>query len=348
MVVTPHLRSLIDPVDPIRPDPIRPDPIRRQFLPSPEEGADGPGESPDPLEEGRVEAVPHLLHRYPDRVLLLATDRCAAHCRFCFRRETTGRRGWAIGDRGLARAAAYVASRAEIMEVIISGGDPLMLPRSRLWAVLSAFAPASLGREVALRLHTRVPMAWPRRVTAHLAEGLASLGRPRVVLHLNHPRELAPECLEAVGRLQRAGLEMLSQGVLLKGVNDDPQTLAELWGRQGRAGIRPHYLFQPDLARGTAHFRVDLERALGIYRRARELHGPGSGSAERPLGGGVPGFALDLPGGGGKVLLEECRLRRESGGFYRIEAPGGAWALYPAGEGCGARGTEAIRTPAPA
>jgi lysine 2,3-aminomutase len=310
-VITPHLRSLIDPQDPT-------DPIALQFVPTALEQSVCPGESPDPLDERRVEVVPRLLHRYPDRVLLLVTRRCAAYCRFCFRRETTGSSG-DIRPWQLRTAATYVAAHPEIREVILSGGDPLMLPPARLAAVLGAFRrPGS--EEPALRIHTRLPVALPDRVTEGLAESLGAYRPLRMVLHVNHPRELTPQLLEAAGRLRRAGLELLSQGVLLRGVNDHVQTLAELWRRLTAAGIRPHYLFQPDLARGTAHFRLDLELARRLYAAAAALAYPAAI---------IPPFALDLPGGLGKALLAECRVSRVHEELYRVEAPDGRSALYP-------------------
>ncbi|MBN1835003.1 MAG: radical SAM protein [Spirochaetales bacterium] len=340
--VTAHLRSLMSPSDPR-------DPICRQFTPSADESRTAPGESADPLEESEVEKAPRLLHRYPDRALLLVTDRCAAYCRYCFRRESTGRRRGGISDPELRAAAVYVGSRPEVRELILSGGDPLTLPGWRLAAIARTFRDAcaaqnsggsgpragapghrgSQARELAVRIHTRVPVVAPQRVTGRLVEHLEGVGALRVVIQVNHPRELCPPCREAVAAFQSAGIPVLSQGVLLRGVNDDPEILSELWSRLAEAGVRPHHLFQLDLARGTGHFRVDLTRALGIYGEAVGRAGARGGAA-------VPDFALDLPGGGGKVLLEDCRILRADPGFYRVEAPDGRWALYPAGEGTGA------------
>jgi len=324
--VTPHLRALMDPLDPE-------DPIRRQFLPSPAEASVGPGESEDPLGERGIEAAPRLLHRYPDRVLLLVTDRCAAYCRFCFRRESAGRGGRPISDRELRAAAAYVGAHPEVREIILSGGDPLTLPGRRLSATLEAFRgrePAASGsdstRKLGFRIHTRVPVVAPGRLTPELVERLKEAASLRVVLHVNHPRELGRRCLEAVLTLQAAGVPVLSQGVLLKGVNDEPGTLAELWLRLAEAGIGAHHLFHPDLARGTAHFRVNLERALRVYREAAAMAAAGGRAAA------VPRFSLDLPGGGGKVSLQDCRILRESRGFYRVETPDGRSGLYPVDE----------------
>jgi lysine 2,3-aminomutase len=319
-VITSHLRSLIDSGDPE-------DPVGRQFIPNVLERSVCRGESPDPLGERRAEAVPGLLHRYPDRVLVLVTDRCAAYCRFCFRRESAGRGLRSLGERQLRGTAAYVAAHPEVREVILSGGDPLMLSTERLLEVLAAFrgletvgpAPA---RRLAFRLHTRVPVALPGRITPRLVERLGSLPLLRLVVQVNHPRELAPECVAALRRFQEAGVATLSQGVLLRGVNDDPRVLAELWKRLAAGRIRPHHLFQMDLARGTGHFRVDLQRALAIYRDAVRM------VAAKDA---VPDFALDLPGGGGKVLLPDCNIYRHNSGYYRVESPDGRSALYPIG-----------------
>jgi lysine 2,3-aminomutase len=168
---------------------------------------------------------------------------------------------------------------------------------------------------------------------------LSAVEALRVVVHVNHPRELAPECLLALRRFQEAGIPVMSQGVLLRGVNDDPRILAELWRLLGEAAVKPRYLFQLDPARGTAHFRVDLRRALRIYGKARELcemgvePPPGVLDGATPSVPRAPSFALDLPGGGGKVPVDECTIVRENAQFYRVVAPGGASALYPAGGG---------------
>jgi lysine 2,3-aminomutase len=312
--VTRHLLALMDPADPG-------DPIRRQFLPTAAELSPAAGELEDPLGEREVEPVPGLLHRYPDRALLLVTGRCAAYCRHCFRRRSPGRRRAFLGRAGLERAAAYLAAHPEVRELILSGGDPLLLSDARLRAVFTLFRRRRPG--LALRLHTRLPVVQPRRVTPALAGLLAAFAPLRLAVQVNHPRELAPTCRQALGLLTAAGVPLLSQSVLLAGVNDSAETLAALFAALGRAGVRPYYLFQPDLARGTAHFRPAPARGLELYRAAAALC---------PA---APRYMLDLPGGGGKVPVDPELLREREGEMHLLRRGGGLTAArYPAGEGC--------------
>jgi len=247
-----------------------------------------PEELADPLGEEIVQPVPGLLHRYRDRVLLLTTGRCAAYCRHCFRRRLSGR----AGQAAFPAAAEYVRKHTEVRELILSGGEPLLLPDTKLEGLLAGFRRAR--PDLAFRIHTRMPVALPARVTRVLAALLGRFQPLRVAVQVNHPRELAPAAREAVRRLQAEGLPVLSQSVLLRGVNDRPDVLAELFRALTAAGIRPYYLFQPDLARGTAHFRTPLPRGLELVAEARALCG----------GGPVPRYVQDLPGAGGKVPLE--------------------------------------------
>ncbi len=310
--VTRHLLALMDPADPG-------DPIRRQFLPTAAELSCGAGELEDPLGEREVQPVPGLLHRYPDRALLLVTDRCAAYCRHCFRRRSSGRKRACLGRAELERAAAYLAVHPEVRELILSGGDPLLLSDARLRALFTLFRR---GRpELALRVHTRLPVVLPRRVTPALARLLAAFGPLRLAVQVNHARELDPACRGALGLLAEAGVPLLSQSVLLAGVNDSVEILAELFAALSSAGVRPYYLFQPDLARGTAHFRPAPARGLELYRAAAALCP------------GAPRFMLDLPGGGGKVPVEPDLLRELEGGLHLLRRNGRVVASYPAGEG---------------
>jgi lysine 2,3-aminomutase len=311
--VTRHYASLADPAD-------AQDPIRRQFVPRLEELERGPGELPDPLGEQDCQPVPKLLHRYPDRALLLVTDLCATYCRHCFRRRSTGQAGWVLSAAQAEAAAAYVASHREIRELILSGGDPLMLGDAALQAVLRVFRAAR--PELSFRIHTRLPVVLPERVSEDLVELLRGYRPLRLVTQINHPRELSAPTRAAVQRLAAAGVGVLNQAVLLRGVNDRLETLVELMRALGEAGIQPYYLFQPDLAEGTAHFRPALRGSLSLVRALRRR-------LPRAL---VPAFAVDLPGGGGKVRLDGRRppLR---GGCYRLRGGDGREARearYPA------------------
>ena len=283
--VTRRLLSLIDPRDPG-------DPIRRQFFPRVQELEAHPEELADPLGEEGVRKAPGLLHRYPDRALLLVTGRCAAYCRHCFRRRFTGPgRMRAPGPAALQRAAGYLAGHREVRELILSGGDPLMMPDRRLLALLELFRRSR--PDLTFRIHTRLPVVLPERVTPELTALLSGFRPLRVVLQANHPRELAEDLLQAVERFTRAGIQVLDQSVLLKGVNDDPAVLAGLFKALVAAGIRPYYLFHPDLAVGTAHLRPSLAEGLRLFEQACRLC-----PAEQ-----LPRYVRDRPGGGGKVEL---------------------------------------------
>jgi lysine 2,3-aminomutase len=317
LAVTRHLLALIDPADPR-------DPVRRQFIPTAAELEAGAGELEDPLGEQKVEAVPGLLHRYPDRALLLVTDRCASYCRHCFRRRAAAGRGRPfLGSKELDRAAAYLAGHPETRELILSGGDPLLLSDARLEALFERFR--RMRPDLALRIHTRMPVVLPGRITPELARLLARFRPLRVAVQVNHPRELDPESRAALRLLAASGLPLLGQSVLLAGVNDEAQTLAALFAALSGAGVRPYYLFQPDLARGTAHFRPGPLRGLRLFRAAAALCRPDE----------LPRYMLDLPGGGGKVPVEPELLRERESGFHLLRREGTVVARYPEGRGGG-------------
>src|SRR5437016_3227523 len=218
--LTPALADLIDPADPH-------DPIARQFVPDPAELQARPEERPDPIGDDAHAPVEGIVHRYPDRVLLKLTDVCAAYCRFCFRREKIGKGAGPLRPRALAAALAYIRARPQIWEVIFSGGDPLVLSPRRLAAVTAALA--AIDHVKILRVHTRVPVAAPSRITPALVRALKASGKAvYVAVHVDHPRELSPEVRRACARLVDAGIPLLSQTVLLRGVNDDAQVLGAL------------------------------------------------------------------------------------------------------------------------
>jgi lysine 2,3-aminomutase len=286
IAVTPHMLALIDPQDPA-------DPIARQFVPRPEELAPDPDARPDPLDEARLSPVPGLVHRYPDRVLLKLTHTCPVYCRFCFRREVVGPGGEAplTGD-GLEAALAYIRERPQIFEVIFTGGDPLMLSPRRIAEVTQALA--AIPHVQVLRWHSRVPVVDPNRTTPDLVASLKAPGKAvYVVLHANHPRELAPTAQAACARIIDGGIPMLSQSVLLKGVNDDAETLAALMRAFVALRIKPYYLHHMDLAPGTRHFRTSIAEGQELMRA---LRGRVSGLAQ-------PTYVLDIPGGAGKVPI---------------------------------------------
>ncbi|MFP4562924.1 MAG: KamA family radical SAM protein [Spirochaetia bacterium] len=301
--------------------------IRRQCIPTVRELEVQFYEYADPLREHRFSPVPRLVHRYPDRALLLAADRCAVACRHCFRRYLTcGAGGDSGGGPGaeagitpeeLAAAERYLDGRPDIREVIVSGGDPLTLADERLFVVVRAAAGGAPRRTV--RIASRMPVVLPRRITSDLAAELRAAGASWFVTQFNHPAELTPEARAATGRLIDAGIPVLNQAVLLKGVNDLAETLAELFNGLAAARVKPYYLFQGDLAAGTSHLRVNLEEGLEIVRELRAMV---SGLA-------VPVYAVDLPEGGGKIPLHDRSIIGREGEWYILEGPRGDTYRYP-------------------
>jgi lysine 2,3-aminomutase len=277
------LAELIDPNDPD-------DPIARQFVPDAAELDVQPQELADPIGDDTHSPVEGIVHRYPDRVLLKLTPVCAVYCRFCFRRETVGpEKGKALSAEALSNALEYIRSRPEIWEVILTGGDPLVLSARRLRAVMQQLA--GIAHIKVLRIHTRVPVAEPSRVTAELVRAIKVKGKPTyLALHINHPRELTAAARVACARMADAGLVLLGQSVLLKGVNDTPEVLGGLMRALVECRIKPYYLHHGDLAPGTAHLRTEIAQGQDLMRG---LRGRLSGLCQ-------PAYVLDIPGGHGK------------------------------------------------
>lgn len=282
--VTPYYALLADRDNPACP-------IRRQIVPSPEEATVRIGERRDPLGEEPREVVPNLVHRYPDRVLLLATDRCPVYCRFCTRRRIVGRVERQATRALLAEAFEYIAAHEEIREVIVSGGDALMLGNNQLEHVLGRIR--SIEHVDIIRIATRMPVTCPMRVTDELAALLARHGPVYVMTHFNHPREHTAQAEAAAARLVRAGVVVYNQSVLLRGINDDVEIVRDLNRRLVAMRITPYYLHQCDLAEGIEHFRTPLSTGLRIIDG---LRGHASGLM-------VPQLCVDVPGGLGKVTL---------------------------------------------
>ena len=289
VALTPEIAALIDPGD-------RHDPIAAQFVPSAAELETADEERADPIGDERWSPMPGIVHRYPDRLLLKPTLLCPVYCRFCFRREVVGKKPGMLGKAALERAFGYIRERSEIWEVIVTGGDPFVLSPRRLAGIVRALDQiAHLG---VIRFHTRVPVVDPARVTRLLVEALTAEKAVYVVIHANHPRELTPPMREAVTRLVRAGIPVLSQSVLLRGVNDDAAVLEALFRGLVAMRVKPYYLHHADLARGTAHFRTGI---AGGQRLVRSLRGRLSGLCQ-------PTYVLDIPGGYGKVPIASCAI----------------------------------------
>jgi lysine 2,3-aminomutase len=281
--VTEHFASLAGPE--------KDDPIRRQFFPDPREALCDPFALDDPLGEYRYRAAPGLVHQYRDRALLLAANTCAGYCRHCFRRFWLSSPPPSIED--LQPALVYLAAHTEIRELLVSGGDPLTLDNTALEDLFRRLRSAR--PDLMLRVCTRVPITEPSRFDTHTIALFANFHPLRVVVHINHPRELSATTRTALAACVDAGIPVLVQTVLLRGINDDPELLAQLFSSCLDLGLSPYYLFQLDLAPGTAHFRVPLKRGIEIYR-----------DLDRLISGlGLPAYAVDLPGGGGKIRLHE-------------------------------------------
>jgi lysine 2,3-aminomutase len=311
VAITPEMAALIEG------DPAT-DPIGRQFLPQAAELETAAVELSDPIGDRRLSPVKGIVHRYADRVLLKPSLVCPVYCRFCFRREDVGPAGGMLDEAELAAALDYIRVRPEIWEVIVSGGDPFLLSPRRIRGIVAALdAMPQLG---AIRFHTRVPIVSPDRVDAALTAALDAGKAVYVVIHANHPRELTAAAKAACARLVKAGVPVLSQSVLLKGVNDDPATLEALLRGLVAMRVKPYYLHHLDLAPGTAHFRVALEDGQALMR---SLRGRVSGLCQ-------PSYVLDLPGGHGKVPVGPCYVQPGAApGTWCIEDTQGERHLYP-------------------
>ncbi|HKY18267.1 MAG TPA: lysine-2,3-aminomutase-like protein [Rhizomicrobium sp.] len=313
VAVSPHLLSLMDPADPG-------DPIARQFLPSLEELVTLPQELADPIGDAAHSPVAGIVHRHPGRALFKAVAACPVYCRFCFRRETIG----PGHDNGLSKdefeaALSYIAAHPEIREVILTGGDPFILSPRRVAEIAGRLAAMAHVRIV--RWHSRVPFTDPERVTDALVAALHAPGATTwVAVHANHEREFSSPAQTAIARLVDGGIALVSQSVLLKGVNDTAEALANLMRAFVDNRIKPYYLHHPDLAPGTSHFRLSIEEGLSLMRQLRE----------RLSGLEMPTYMLDIPGGFGKVPLESAALEKTATG-YRVRDLSGVWHDYLAG-----------------
>ncbi|MCA6358242.1 lysine-2,3-aminomutase-like protein [Phenylobacterium sp.] len=310
IAVTPAVAALINPADPT-------DPIGLQYLPSPEELETTPDEQADPIGDGVHSPVKGIVHRYPDRLLLTATHACAVYCRFCFRREVVGPGGaGGLTPTELDAALAYIAGHPEVWEVILTGGDPLVMSPRRIEDLVRRIA--DIPHVQILRVHTRLPVAEPERVSEALVSALSgSRLRLAVGVHVNHARELTPAADAALARLTGAGALLLSQTVLLRGVNDRVEVLGELMRALVERGVRPYYLHHPDPAPGTARFRVSLAEGQALVRG---LRGRYSGLCQ-------PTYVLDIPGGFGKVPAGPAWIEPAGAGLTATDPWGGTHVL---------------------
>lgn len=282
MAITPYYASLIRPGD-------KNDPIRMQAVPSIDETFACESDLCDPLNEEADSPVPCIVHRYPDRVLFLVTYVCSMYCRHCTRRRVVGEEDRIISESQLNTALSYIRSHTEIRDVLISGGDPLVMDTRRLEHIISGLR--SIEHVDIIRIGTRVPVVMPMRITRELLEMLRKYHPIWINTHFNHPREITPEAERACEAIVDAGIPLGNQSVLLRGINDNAETMKELLLKLVHMRVRPYYLYQCDLSVGISHFRTDVDTGIDIIHR---LTGNISGFA-------VPKYVIDAPGGGGKI-----------------------------------------------
>lgn len=311
VAITPAMDALIDPTEPD-------DPIAAQFRPDARELEIAPDELSDPIGDDAHTPVKGVVHRYPDRCLLKLVHVCPVYCRFCFRREVVGPQGdGTLTGEELDAALAYIEAHAEIWEVILTGGDPFLLSARRVREIAARLA--AIPHIKIIRWHTRIPAVDPLRVTPDLVDALRAEGATTyVVLHANHPRELTEHARAAIARIVDRGVPMLSQTVLLKGVNDDADTLEALMRGLVEARVKPYYLHHLDKAPGTSHFRCTIAEGQEL---TQTLHRRVSGLAQ-------PSYVLDIPGGFGKARLASADIREGESSDYELRDRDGVWRTH--------------------
>lgn len=295
--------------------------VAKQYVPDIRELDNSLHEMDDPIGDDVNSPVKGIVHRYPDRVLLKACQVCAVYCRYCFRREMVGQdTDQVLTHDEMIQALGYIRSRPEIWEVVLTGGDPFVLSVRQISAILGGLS--TIDHVKVVRFHTRVPIADPKRVTDKLCSALKACDKAvYIALHVNHVDELTGDVLRAIGDLRAAGCTLLSQSVLLRGVNDDVVALECLMRRLVELSVKPYYIHHPDMARGTSHFRLPLAKGQAIVRA---LHGRLSGLCQ-------PSYILDIPGGYGKVPINLYSLEHLEDGDYVVEDYQGNRHLYKDG-----------------
>lgn len=296
------------------------DPVAKQYIPQIQELKILPEERLDPIGDDAHTPVKGIVHRYPDRVLFKPANVCAVYCRYCFRRETVGPKQQKAGDilnvKERQAALDYIRENPEIWEVILTGGDPLVLSARHIKEIMKALN--EIEHVKVIRLHTRVPIADPQRITPSMIESLKSSKAAYMALHINHAQELNKDVRACIRELHESGITLLSQSVLLKGVNDDPEILERLYRELVGMNVKPYYLHHPDLAPGTSHFRLSIEDGQAIVAA---LLGRLSGLCQ-------PTYMLDIPDGHGKIPLTPCNIEPLKDGGYVIEDYQGQTHIY--------------------
>jgi len=300
MAITPYFFNLIDRQDPECP-------IRKQVIPRIQETQYSAEELSDPCGEDSDMPVPGLVHRYPDRVLFLVTDRCASYCRYCTRSRVVS----GVGEQKLElqweQAFKYLEEHTEIRDVLLSGGDPLLLSDAKLLKILHRLQ--AIEHIEFIRIGSRIPIFLPQRITLEFAQELKKIQPLFISIHTNHPKELTSEVKQGLDRLVEAGVVLGNQSVLLKGINDDANIQKELIHQLLKFRVRPYYLYQCDLIEGSKHFRVDMRKGMNIMQ---ELRGHTTGYA-------VPNYVVDGPGGGGKILINPSYFLGETDTHYQLK-----------------------------
>lgn len=282
------------------------DPIALQYIPQAQELESTKYERSDPIGDETHSPVKGIVHRYPDRVLLKIVEACPVYCRYCFRREMVGQGNGALSTEELNKALDYIKAKTEISEVILTGGDPFILSAKQLNIVISALDTIPNVRFI--RIHTRTPISDPERISNELCEALEISKPIYICLHINHSKEMTQFVRKAIRNINKTGATLLSQSVLLKNINDNTQTLYDLFKDLLSENVKPYYIHHPDLAKGTKHFRLPLKRGMEIMK---DLQGQLSGIA-------IPHYMLDIPGGYGKIPVNESYIREQSKGHYEL------------------------------
>ena len=310
--ITPHFFNLIDTKDSNCP-------IRKQVIPSGAEAVFSPNEFSDPVGEESTSPVAGIVHRYPDRVLFLVTDRCAAYCRYCTRsRMVSNANGYGFRPN-LGEGLDYISNNRNIRDVLISGGDPLLLSDDKLSFLLSKLA--KIKHVEFVRIGSRVPVFMPQRITNSLLDSLNKYPNLWMSIHVNHPTECTIELKDACNKLMNHGIPLGNQSVLLRGINDNTNVMKSLIHRLMMMKVRPYYLYQCDLVRGSSHLRTEVTKGLEIIRN---LRGHTTGYA-------IPQYVIDAPGGGGKIPINPDYLVNENRDFYELKNFKGETFRYPKG-----------------
>jgi len=312
LAITPHFFNLIDPQDPNCP-------VRRQVIPHIDESVVAPGESADPVGEEGTMPVPGIVHRYPDRVLFLVTDRCASYCRYCTRSRLVSNAQSYDFHPELEQGLQYIAAHPEVRDVLISGGDPLLLSDAKIDALLGRLR--AISHVEFIRMGSRIPVFLPQRITPELAAIFRKHGPIWMSIHTNHPKEITRELAEACERLSLAGVPLGNQSVLLNGINDTPEIMKSLVHRLLMMRVRPYYLYACDLIEGSTHFRAPIQKGIDIIRALRG----------HTTGYGVPQLTIDGPGGGGKIPINPEYVQAIHDGIVELRNFEDRAYVYPSG-----------------